>query len=68
MPSQILGVGRIVFNTGRVGNIQVEREMCLAKSNLQCSDFLAFAVKFNSKTTLLVGFACRFLSDSLSDL
>ena len=46
MPSWILGVGQIVSNTGCVGNILVEHEMCPAWSNLQCSNFLACAVKF----------------------
>ena len=46
MPSQILGVGRTVSNTRHVGNILVGREMCTARLDLQCSDFLMCAIKF----------------------
>jgi hypothetical protein len=46
MPSRILGVGQTVSNTRRVGNILVECETCLARLDLQCSNFLACAAKF----------------------
>jgi hypothetical protein len=46
MSSRILGVGLTVSNTRRLGNILVEHEICPAQSNLQCSDILACAVKF----------------------
>ena len=59
MPSRIPGVGRIVSNTRRVGNILVEHVMCPARSALQCSNFLECAVKFE----LLCGSSVRHYID-----